>query len=53
MAANEIIGRGRQEKSNVVARVHQGGAHGSAFLGPIFGNEGCSDAPLSADADTS
>src|SRR5207245_11109074 len=46
-----IIRRSREEEPYVIARVHQGRTHGSAFLGPVLGDERRSNSPLSANPD--
>src|SRR6202035_2358661 len=51
MAADENVGHGGEEKTNVVARVHQRRAHGAAFLGPVFGNERGPDRPFPSNSD--
>src|SRR5437868_726389 len=49
--ADERVGKGRQKKPEVVARVHVAGALGTPIFGPLLCDEGSAHGPLAADAD--
>src|SRR6202011_3102160 len=53
MAADENVGHGGKEKTNVVPLVHQRRAHRAAFLGPVFGTQRGPHRPLSSDSPSS
>src|ERR1700693_3061293 len=49
-AADEVVCSGGQEKSEVIARVHQCRTHRAALFGPVLGYQRSADGPFSADA---
>jgi hypothetical protein len=50
--ANEVIRKRREEKSKVVAGVHEGRTHLSALFGPLFGDKSPSHGPFASNPDS-
>src|SRR5258708_16652520 len=48
-AADKVVGCGGQEKSKIIACVHQCRAHGTALLRPVFSAKPRPDGPFSTD----